>query len=207
LKTLGILGGTFDPVHKGHLQIAEQVLSLLGLDELHFLPCANPVHRDLPQASNADRLQMIKLAIADCTRFRLNTLELERGGQSYMIDSLRQICNQGQFDRVYLVLGVDAFNDFQGWKSPDEILQLVHLLVCRRPGFDLNWSNYAKYRVDSVRALKDRKHGGILALDIDESPCSSSCIKQQLQNSVSAQTLDCLPEAVQQFIMSNHLYE
>ncbi len=207
MKTIGILGGTFDPIHKGHLQIADQVLSQLGLDELHFMPCANPVHRDLPQVNNADRLQMIKLAIAGHTGFRLNTLELDRGGQSYMIDSLRQICDQGQFDRIHLVLGADAFNVFHGWKSPDKILQLVNLIVCRRPGIELNWSNYSNQRVDSVQALKSKTHGAILALEIDENPCSSSRIKQQLQNGASAQTLDCLPEAIQQFIMSNHLYE
>ena len=143
MKTLGILGGTFDPVHKGHLQIAEQVLSQLGLDELHFLPCANPVHRDLPQDKNADRLQMIKLAIAGLAGFGLNTLELDRGGQSYMIDSLRQICGQGQFDRIYLVLGADAFNHFHRGKAPEEMLRLVKLVVCRRPGIAPNWSDYA----------------------------------------------------------------
>ena len=207
MKTIGILGGTFDPVHKGHLQIAEQVLSLLDLDEVHFLPCANPVHRDLPQASNAARLQMINLAIAAHTAFRLNTLELDRGGQSYMIDSLRQFRHQGQFERIYLILGADAFNDFQSWKSPNEILHLVNLVVCRRPGIELDRSNYFGRLVDTVQALKSKAHGSILALDIDENPCSSSRIKQQLQNGASTQTLDCLPEAVHQFIKSNHLYE
>ncbi|MFA9420257.1 MAG: nicotinate (nicotinamide) nucleotide adenylyltransferase, partial [Gammaproteobacteria bacterium] len=154
MKTIGILGGTFDPIHKGHLQIAEQVLSQLGLDEIHFMPCANPVHRDMPRANNADRLQMIKLAIAGHPGFRLNTLELDRGGQSYMIDTLRQICDQGQFDRIYLVLGADAFNIFHGWKSPHEILALANLVICRRPGIEFNWSNYSNLRVDSIQALK-----------------------------------------------------
>ena len=207
MKTIGILGGTFDPIHKGHLQIAQQTFSQLGLDELHFLPCATPVHRDLPRASDADRLQMIKLAIADNVGFKLNSLELDRGGRSYTIDSLRQIFDQGQYERVYLVLGADAFKNFWSWKSPDEILQLVNLVVCRRPAVDLNWSNNSSDLVDSVEALKGKRHGAILLLDIDENSCSSSLIKQQLQSNASAQTLDCLPEAVQQFIMSNHLYE
>jgi nicotinate-nucleotide adenylyltransferase len=207
LKTIGILGGTFDPIHKGHLQVAEQTFSQLGLDELHFLPCATPVHRDLPRASDADRLQMIKLAIADHAGFKLNTLELVRGGRSYTIDSLRQIFEQGQYDSIYLVLGADAFKQFRSWKSPDEILQLVNLVVCRRPGVELDWSNNSSDLVDSVQALKGTRHGAILPLDIDENSCSSSLIKQQLQSSASAQTLDCLPEAVQQYIMSNHLYE
>ena len=207
MKTVGILGGTFDPIHKGHLHIAEQVLSRLNLDELHFLPCASPVHRNLPQAASCDRLQMIKLAISGCAEFRLNTTELDRGGQSYMIDTLRQIHEQGEFDSIFLVIGVDAFNGFQNWKSPNEILQLVNLVICARPGFKLNWSNYSAQRVESVEALKRKINGGILALEIDENPCSSSLLKRQLQSSARAQATDCLPESVLNFIVSNHLYE
>jgi nicotinate-nucleotide adenylyltransferase len=207
LKTVGILGGTFDPIHKGHLHIAEQVLSRLNLDELHFLPCASPVHRNLPQAGSCDRLRMIKLAISGRAEFRLNTTELDRGGQSYMIDTLRQIDEQGEFDSIFLIIGVDAFNVFQNWKSPDEILQLVNLVICARPGFKLNWSNFSAQRVESFDALKRKINGGILALDIDENPCSSSQIKRQLRSSERARATDCLPENVLNFIVSNHLYE
>ena len=207
MKTVGILGGTFDPIHKGHLHIAEQVLSRLNLDELHFLPCASPVHRNLPLAASCDRLQMIKLAISGCAEFRLNTTELDRGGQSYMIDTLRQIYEQGEFDSIFLVIGVDAFNGFQNWKSPDQILQLVNLVVCARPGFKLNWSNYSAQRVESVETLKRKINGCILALEIDENFCSSSQVKRQLQSSERTRATDCLPESVLNFIVSNHLYE
>ena len=76
---IGVLGGTFDPIHAGHMHIAEQVESRLPLTELHFLPCATPVHRDIPQVSDAQRVQMIELAIAGISKFKLNHLELERG--------------------------------------------------------------------------------------------------------------------------------
>jgi nicotinate-nucleotide adenylyltransferase len=207
LKTIGILGGTFDPVHSGHIRIAEQVQSQLVLDEVHFLPCANPVHRDLPQASDTDRVAMIELAIAGHPEFRLNTLELDRGGESYTIDSLRQIRAQSQLDRIFLILGVDAFNLFQSWKSPLEILQIVNLVVCRRPGIELDQSFYAGHRVDSIAVLGDRKSGCILALDIDENTCSSSHVKQQLLAGDHTQAASCLPETVLNFIVRNHLYE
>ena len=207
MKTIGILGGTFDPVHRGHIRIAEQVQSQLALDEVQFLPCANPVHRDLPQASDSDRVAMIQLAIAGHPEFSLNTLELDRGGDSYMIDSLRQIHAQGLFNRIFLIMGVDAFNFFPGWKSPLEILQIVNLVVCRRPGIELDQSLYAGHRVDSIAALADRKNNCILALDIDENSCSSSNVKKQLLADDHALAASCLAETVLNFIVGNHLYE
>ena len=147
---IGILGGTFDPIHTGHMQVAEQVEQRLALDEIHFLPCAIPVHRDKPRVSDANRVQMIELAIAGHSRFKLNTMELDRGGQSYMVDTLRLIRAQNLKARIVLILGADAFNQLPGWKSPDEILQLAHLVVCRRPGVELDQSIYTNHRVNSV---------------------------------------------------------
>ncbi|MDH3859545.1 MAG: nicotinate-nicotinamide nucleotide adenylyltransferase, partial [Gammaproteobacteria bacterium] len=119
---IGILGGTFDPVHEGHFHIAMQVLNRLGLEQVQFVPCALPVHRDEPHASASERCAMIELMIADEVAFVLNTLELDRGGLSFMIDSLREIRVETGSTLV-LVLGADAFNDFASWKAPHEILQ------------------------------------------------------------------------------------
>jgi nicotinate-nucleotide adenylyltransferase len=202
---IGILGGTFDPIHLGHLHVAEQVQSIIGLDEVHFLPCAVPVHRHLPQVSDANRVKMIELAIAGNDNFRLNTLELDRGGKSYMVDTLRQIRSQNQFHRIILILGIDAFNQFPGWKAPDEILQLAHLVVCRRPGIEMDRSIYANHWENSVQSLKNRTHACILPLEIEESPCSSTQVRQIL--SQPDKTAECLTPAVFKFIMSNHLYE
>lgn len=207
MKTIGILGGTFDPIHNGHLQIAGQVLSKLELDEMHFLPCSVPVHRDPPLAGGAIRQKMIELAIADCAGFKLNTAELDRGGQSYMIDTLRQLREHHPSESIFLVLGVDAFSVFHHWKSPDAILSLVNLVICRRPGFDLDWSSYSECQIESLQNFRQMTNGGILELDIDETPCSSSQIKQQLRSSCPDQATNCLPETVLGYIASNHLYE
>ena len=121
---IGILGGTFDPVHEGHFHIATQVLFRLDLEQVQFMPCALPVHRDEPHASATDRCAMIELMIADQAAFALNTLELDRSGPSYMIDSLREIRRQSDASLV-LVLGADAFNDFASWKLPMKSCRLL----------------------------------------------------------------------------------
>jgi len=202
---IGVLGGTFDPIHLGHMQIAEQVQSRLSLDEVHFLPCAIPVHRDLPQISDTNRTQMIELAIAGNSSFRLNTLELDRGGKSYMVDTLRELRLANQSDTINLILGADAFNRFQGWRCPDVILQLAHLVVCRRPGVELDKSIYADHWVSSTQVLESQAEACILPLEIDENHCSSTQVRQRLLEQNCAAR--CLPPAVFQYILSNHLYE
>ena len=205
MSMIGILGGTFDPIHAGHLQIAEKVESSLALNELYFLPCATPVHRDMPQVSDAQRVQMIELAIAGNSKFRLNRLELDRGGRSYMVDTLRQIRAQNQIATMVLILGADAFNQFRNWESPDEILRLAHLVVCNRPGVDMDKSIYANHWVNSVKILESSAAACILPLELDENSCSSSYVRKLLLDRNQADR--CLPSAVYQFILRNHLYE
>ena len=187
------------------MQVAEQVQLRLALDEVHFLPCAIPVHRDIPRTSDANRIRMIELAIAGNSRFRLNTLELDRGGKSYTIDTLRALSPANQSVTLNLILGADAFNQFPGWRSPDDILQLANLVVCRRPGVELDKSIYASHWVDSAQLLRDRARDCILPLEIDENHCSSTLIRQLLLEKNRAAR--CLPAAVFQYIASNHLYE
>lgn len=202
---IGILGGTFDPIHSGHIEIAEQVETKLALSEVHLLPCAIPVHRDMPQVSDAQRVKMIELAITGKSKFRLNRLELERGGHSYMVETLRQVREQNPFHSIILILGADAFNQFPGWNSPDEILQLAHLVVCKRPGVEMDKSIYANHWVNSAEILESHTEACILPLEIKQNPCSSTCVKKLLLERNQADR--CLAPAVYQFILRNHLYE
>lgn len=182
---IGILGGTFDPIHLGHMHIASQVTTRLGLQQLQFMPCAQPVHRDRPQASAAQRSSMIELAIEDQPAFVLNCLELQRGGPSYSVDSLREICRQNRqrqtTQRLVLILGADTFNDFANWKSPEEILELAHLVVCGRPGFEIDNAIFGDHRVEASGELASRRAGGILALAVDAIDCSSSRVRRALE--------------------------
>jgi nicotinate-nucleotide adenylyltransferase len=182
---IGILGGTFDPIHLGHLHIASQVMARLGLQQLQFMPCAQPVHRDGPHASAAQRCCMIALAIEEQPAFVLNPLEVERGGPSYSIDSLREIRRQnGQRQNtqsLVLILGADAFNDFANWKSPDQILEIAHLVVCGRPGFEIDSAIFGDRRVKVSGELDCSGAGGILALEVDAIDCSSSRVRAALE--------------------------
>lgn len=202
---IGIFGGTFDPPHRGHIRLAEQALERLSLDEVQFLPCANPVHRSQPMASASDRLQMLELAIGSRSEFRVNTIELDRGGPSYMVDSLWQIRADNQHASLCLMLGVDAFNAIQSWKSPDEILKLANLVVCRRPGIDLDESIYSAHHFSSQAVLQSDQSGCILPLNIEENPCSSTQVRALLAKSEFAG--NCLASTVIDYIYQHHLYE
>jgi len=201
---IGLFGGTFDPVHKGHLQLAEQAISRLKLDEVQFLPCANPVHRDAPIADAKQRLRMLKLAIADHTRMRVNTLEIDRGGASYMVETLAQMASQQGDSIICLLIGVDAFNGIKNWRSPETVLDLVHLIVCRRPQTSIDRTIFCHHHVDDVSQLEGNKSGCIYELDINENPCSSTEVRRLLGTTESVET--CLTKPVIDYIKQNHLY-
>lgn len=204
---IGIFGGTFNPIHKGHIQLAKQALERLALDEVHFLPCANPVHRGAPQVSSSDRLNMIKLAIAADDRFVANTLELDRGGASFMVDTLREVREKNPNESIGLMLGADAFNGILSWKQSTKILDLAHLIVCQRPNIKLNRDIFIDHWAQSVGSLRREKFGYVLPLAIKQSSCSSTEIREQLSVSESESVISCLPTAVFEYIVNNHLYE
>lgn len=200
---IGILGGTFDPIHEGHFHIATQLLIRLGLEQVQFMPCALPVHRDQPHASATDRCAMIELMIAGEAAFALNTLELDRSGPSYTLDSLRQIRRQTDATLV-LVLGVDAFNDFASWKLPHEILKIAHLAVCYRPGYEVGAHIFNAYLVDSPGDLSEHSAGAILMLEVEAIDCSSSAVRAALRQGDT--TGQCLRPVVADYINQHNLY-
>jgi nicotinate-nucleotide adenylyltransferase len=199
----GILGGTFDPIHIGHLHIATQVAAKLELHRLHFMPCALPVHRGQPQASAEQRCAMIRLALDGHESFELNTLELDREGPSYSVDSLREMRRRTD-DCLLLILGADAFNGFAGWKSPREILRLAHLVVCCRPGFEIDTQLFAEHRVESRLELTRGIAGSILPLQVDAIDCSSSAVRAALIQGHTPR--QCLTAAVADYIDEHNLY-
>lgn len=201
---IGILGGTFDPVHRGHLHVATQLLARLQLERLQFMPCAQPVHRDPPHATPEQRRAMIELAIGQHPGLELNPLELERGGPSYSVDSLHAIRRE-EGTGLALILGSDAFNGFARWKQPREILRLAHLVICHRPGSRPDPALFAEARVDSAAELRARPAGGILLLEIDANDCASSTIRASL--AAGEDRSDCLDPGVAAYIKQHQLYE
>ncbi|MBI3522256.1 MAG: nicotinate (nicotinamide) nucleotide adenylyltransferase [Chloroflexi bacterium] len=135
MSRLGIFGGTFDPVHVGHLAIASAALESVPLDRVLFVPAKrSPLKDRLPLASEADRLTMLEAAIAGEPRFSVSRAELEREGPSYTADTLERLAGRVEQDQLFLILGGDAVVDFERWHRPDRIVQLATLLVAARPG-------------------------------------------------------------------------
>jgi nicotinate-nucleotide adenylyltransferase len=132
---VGVFGGSFDPVHNGHLRVAEACRRAVPLDEVLFLPAATqPLKPQGPRALTADRMAMLELAVAGRDGLRVSDLEVARGGVSYTVDTLRQLAGAGPRDELFLIVGTDALSDLPNWRSPYEICSLATLLVVERPG-------------------------------------------------------------------------
>jgi nicotinate-nucleotide adenylyltransferase len=129
---VGVFGGTFDPVHVGHLAIANAALDELGLDRLYFVPARrSPLKQDGPIASAEDRLAMLSAAIADEPRFHISRAELDRNGPSFTVDTLEALRGEGA---LFLILGSDAYADFERWREPARIRELATIVLAARPG-------------------------------------------------------------------------
>lgn len=132
---IGIYGGTFNPIHYGHLRTAIEVREIFGLDELRLLPCAQPAHRATPEVSSEQRLQMLQLAISEAPELQIDTRELERAGISYMVDTLAAIRAEVRQVPIMLFIGMDAFNGLTSWHRWQELFDYAHIVVMTRPKF------------------------------------------------------------------------
>jgi nicotinate-nucleotide adenylyltransferase len=133
---LGLFGGTFDPIHWGHLRSAEEVGETFGLDRVYFIPAAVPPHKRGHTTTPArDRLRMVQLAVAKNPRFEVSTAEISRPGVSYSVDTLREFASrQGRGDSLYFIIGLDAFREIGTWKDFAAIFPLCNFIVTSRPG-------------------------------------------------------------------------
>jgi len=132
---IGLFGGSFDPVHNGHLTLAASCAEQGGLDSVWFVPAAlQPFKLHGPVASDSDRVAMLRLAIADIPARDVSTLEIDRGGVSYTVDTLRQIKSELPDAELFFLMGADTLRDLPGWREPDEVLRLATPMVVQRPG-------------------------------------------------------------------------
>jgi len=200
---IGLLGGTFNPVHQGHLSIAGDVLQCLNLERVEFMPCHTPVHRQAPIVSVQHRVSMLKLALKDNQQFQLNLCEIERGGFSYMVDTLQYLQQQEAQSRV-LIVGTDAFNSLHQWKQGDSLFDYCHVVVCQRPNEICTQNQFDKHRVNNVSELHKNQHGGLYFLNVRSVPCSSTQLREKLSKQQSVSQF--LAQPVVEFIQSNHLY-
>jgi len=131
---IGIYGGSFDPVHLGHLQTAASVKNELNIDRLFMLPCFEPVHKNSLNYTSKQRLQMLDLAIKEFNSLEIDTREILRGGSSFMIDTLLDLKESFKNESICLIIGMDSFINFKTWKNWDEFSKLIHLVVLPRNG-------------------------------------------------------------------------
>lgn len=210
---VGILGGTFDPIHYGHLRMAEDLADALQLDTVHFIPSANPPHKQSPITSAKDRCEMVKLAIASNPRFMLDDRELRREGASYTIDTLLSLREDlGEQTALCLIMGSDAFAEFDSWHRWQEILQHCHLVLVERPNIQLDGalrtelqSLLRDHYVQSPEKLSSSSAGLINIQRITALDISATAIRQHLITGRSSRYL--LPDTVIDYIQKQHLYK
>ncbi|MCK5001724.1 MAG: nicotinate-nucleotide adenylyltransferase [Gammaproteobacteria bacterium] len=195
---LGIFGGTFDPVHFGHLRPALDVMQSLGLEQVRFLPNSVPPHRQQPWLDVATRQSLLEIALQDMPGFELDCRELEREGKSYMVDTLASLHENFPDHHLCLILGMDAFCELHQWYQWQGILEQCHLVVTGRPGFE--WPSAPELQVlEACRTsdpdeLKQAETGRILLQSVTQLDISASEIRKQLQAGLDIRYL--LPEAV-----------
>jgi nicotinate-nucleotide adenylyltransferase len=135
-RPIGVFGGTFDPIHLGHLRTGFELLQVLSLAEMRWIPVGNPGHREPPLAPAALRLEMVRAAVAGQPGFVVDDREVRRDGVSYSVDTLEALRDEHPGRPLCLVLGMDAFLGFTGWRRWPDILALAHLVVAHRPGWE-----------------------------------------------------------------------
>ncbi len=206
LLMIGVFGGTFDPIHYGHLRPAQEAVQQLALAELRFIPAAQPPHRPPPVASAAQRLAMVELAIRGLPGLRVDDRELQRGGLSYTVLTLESLRAEFGHRPLCLLIGVDQFRSFETWQRWREIPDLAHLVVLNRPGATPgSLPGWARPRVcEDFRLLREAPAGRLAFLSVSPQDISATRIRAALTRGESVRGL--LPEAVLDYIRTNQVY-
>lgn len=202
---IGLLGGTFDPVHIGHLRAAVECANTLHLSEIRLMPC-NPVHRGLPQASNTDRKKMLDLAVQNSRILTVESYELGQQLPTYTIDTLRYIRHQIGYDvPLYFITGADAFNQIETWKEWHLLFAEANFVVMQRPGVELAVNNdEIRGKLSSFDGIHNNC-GSIYPVKVSALDVSSTKIRQLIQQQLSIEFL--LPKSVELYIQQQGLYQ
>lgn len=188
-RRIGILGGTFNPPHLGHLALAQESLERLKLDKIVFIPTYIPPHKKVHKDNAKMRYKMVALACKGNPKFEVSTIELRKKTVSYSVDTLRRLRNQyGKNTQLFFIMGSDSLGELDSWKDVDELLKLANFVVMNRPG---------------VRIKRLKKNVKLIigpALDI-----SSSMIRNRVRRSQSIRYY--VPDSVRDFIMENKFYK
>jgi nicotinate-nucleotide adenylyltransferase len=190
---IGLYGGTFDPVHLGHLRAAENAWEGMGLDLVAFLPSAVPPHRSAPLSAAADRLAMARLATASHPRFETWDAELRRPGPSYTVETVSSLLSARPSDSFVLVVGADTWPEITTWREPERLLSLVEVAVVDRPGYP---GPEPEAPFPGAR--------GITRVEGPSLPISATAIRERARQGRSVRFL--VPDAVADYIAARRLY-
>lgn len=205
---IGLFGGTFNPVHLGHLRPVLEVYQTLSLQEVRWIPSRQPPHREQPAVSAAHRLAMLQLALRD-TGFIIDERELNRDGPSYMIDTLISVKKDYPSQSLALILGMDAFAGLPGWHRWQQLLDYTHIIVCSRPQSSYESKTVSELveqcHVDDPALLELHDHGKIYFQPVTQLAISSTQIRELCRRGESPRFL--VPTAVMEYIDQHHLYQ
>ena len=210
---LGLFGGTFDPIHYGHLRLAEEAIAHLGLGGVRWLPAGQPPHRGVPQVTAAQRLDMVRQATAGNPRFCVDASEVEADAPSYTVHTLERLRRElGGQQQLVLLVGADAFAGLPTWHRWRELLALAHLAVSHRPGFPIAAESlvpelaaeFSRRRSDDPAVLAAAPAGRIVSFAMTQLAISATQIRKLLANGLSPRYL--LPDAALDYIQTHQLY-
>ena len=211
---VGVFGGTFDPIHYGHLRLAQEILETAKLGEVRFVPSGTPPHRTRPGADPHDRLEMVRLAIAGNDRFTVDDRETKRSGKGYTYDTLADIRREVGQRPIAMLLGADAFLDLATWHRWRELFDLAHIIVAYRPGYPIDtWQarmpeplahEYAVRYMQQPLAVHLAPSGGIAAVAMTGLDISATFVRTAVHSGASPRYL--LPDAVLEYIERCGLY-
>ncbi len=207
MKVIGIFGGTFDPVHNGHLQMAVEAKQSLSLDEVRLIPCHQPPHRDMPTLTSLQRLHLLSLAIREYEGLVVDDRELQQDQTSYTIKTLHLLREEfGDQASLVLMMGADAFSGLDTWYQWQSLRELAHIVVMSRPDSPLptnetllSWMQ----EPDERNIVHDQPAGGFVLLQQSLLPISSTQVRAELKKGRGSQQI---PESVARYIKEQRLY-
>lgn len=199
MKEICLMGGTFDPIHYGHLVVAEEVRQRFNLAKVVFIPAGQPPHKTDKVILDAQhRVNMTRLAIASNPYFEISTIEVERQGLSYTVDTIEQLRRSFQVENIYFITGADAILEILTWKDTERLLDMTYLIAATRPGYALN------HLAETLGSLPAPFMKRILPLEVPALAISSSDIRKRVREGRSIKYL--LPESVETYIHQNNIY-
>jgi nicotinate-nucleotide adenylyltransferase len=208
---IGIFGGTFDPIHYGHLRSALEVKDIFGLNEVRLIPCASPPHREQPAVTAEMRLQMLTLAIKKQPGLKIDTRELDRHKASdqtpsYMVDTLKSLRQEFPTEPLLLFIGTDAFKHLTSWHQWQQLFDYAHIVVMTRPGFETQELNdFFKARLAEAKELAQASAGKLCFQQVTQLDISATAIRAMIADKQNPGFL--LPDAVIEYIKQHKLYE